>query len=45
MRTGTSPDGVDIQDFVEVGVTNVVSATGLTLLDGRTYYVTVRGVY
>ena len=42
---GTSPDGVDVQDFVDVGVTNMVAATGLTLLDGLTYYVTLRGMY
>ena len=42
---GTSPDGVDVQDFVDVGVTNMAAATGLTLLDGLTYYVTLRGMY
>ena len=45
LTPGTSPDGVDVQDFVDVGVTNMVTATGLTLLDGLTYYVTLRGMY
>ena len=40
---GTSPEGVDIRDYVEVGVTNMAVMTGLTLHDGQTYYVTVRG--
>ena len=40
---GTSPEGVDIRDYMEVGVTNMAVTTGLTLHDGQTYYVTVRG--
>ena len=40
---GTSPAGVDVQDYVDIGVTNMAVATGLTLQDGQTYYVTVRG--
>ena len=40
---GTSPEGVDIRDYVEVGVTNMAVTTGLTMHDGQTYYVTVRG--
>ena len=40
---GTSPEGVDIRDYVDVGVTNMAVTTGLTLHDGQTYYVTVRG--
>ncbi|KAI0232203.1 hypothetical protein LSAT2_017453, partial [Lamellibrachia satsuma] len=39
---GTSPEGVDTCDYVEVGVTNMAVTTGLTLHDGQTYYVTVR---
>jgi len=41
---GTSPGGVDVREYVHVGVTNMAVATGLTLHDGLTYYVTVRGV-
>lgn len=40
---GTSPEGVDVRDYADVGVTNMVVATGLTLQDGNTYFVTVRG--
>ena len=40
---GTSPQGVDIQDYVDVGVTNMAVAKSLTLHDGQTYYITVRG--
>ena len=40
---GTSPEGVDVRDYVDVGVTNMAVATGLVLKDGLTYYVTVRG--
>ncbi|KAK2183533.1 hypothetical protein NP493_308g03123 [Ridgeia piscesae] len=39
---GTSPDGVDVQDYTDVGVTNMAVATRLTLRDGSTYFVTVR---
>jgi len=41
--SGTSPDGVDVQDYTDVGVTNMAVATRLTLRDGSTYFVTVRG--
>ena len=40
---GTSPQGVDIRDYVDVGVTNMAVAKSLTLQDGQTYYITVRG--
>ena len=40
---GTSPEGDDVRDYAEVGVTNMAVATGLVLKDGVTYYVTVRG--
>ena len=40
---GTSPEGVDVRDYVDVGVTNMAVATGLVLKDGLTYYATVRG--
>ncbi|KAK2139505.1 hypothetical protein NP493_6362g00002 [Ridgeia piscesae] len=40
---GTSPEGVDVRDYVDVGVTNMAVATGLTLQEGHTYYVTNRG--
>ena len=40
---GASPKGVDVRDYADVGVTNVAVATGLTLQDGNTYFVTVRG--
>ena len=40
---GTSPGGVDVREYVHVGVTNMAVATGLTLHDGLTYYVTIRG--
>ena len=41
--SGTSPEGVDVQDYTDVGVTNMAVATRLTLQDGSTYFVTVRG--
>ena len=40
---GTSPGGVDVRDYVDVGITNMAVATGLTMQDGRTYFVSVRG--
>ncbi|KAK2161993.1 hypothetical protein NP493_1549g00025 [Ridgeia piscesae] len=39
---GTSPEGVDVRDYVDVGVSNMAVATGLTLQEGHTYYVTIR---
>ncbi|KAI0242789.1 hypothetical protein LSAT2_011095 [Lamellibrachia satsuma] len=35
---GTSPGGVDVRDYVDVGITNMAVATGLTLQDGRSYF-------
>ena len=43
VSAGTSPEGVDVRGYVDVGVTNMAVATGLTLQEGRTYYVTIRG--
>ena len=43
VTVGTSPEGVDVRDYADVGVTNMAVATGLTLQEGHTYYVTVRG--
>ena len=43
VTAGTSPEGVDVRDYADVGVTNMAVATGLTLQEGHTYYVTVRG--
>ena len=43
VTAGTSPEGVDVRDYVDVGVTNMAVATGLTLQEGHTYYVTIRG--
>ena len=40
---GSSPEGVDVRDYVDVGVTNMAVAIGLTLQDGNTYFVTIRG--
>ena len=42
---GTSPENVDVRDYVTAGVSNMAVATGLTLEGGHTYYVTVRGEY
>ncbi|KAI8477563.1 hypothetical protein Bbelb_447040, partial [Branchiostoma belcheri] len=39
---GTSPNGVDVQDFMDVGVTNMATVHGLRLYSGHTYYATVR---
>ncbi|XP_078578622.1 uncharacterized protein LOC144863374 [Branchiostoma floridae x Branchiostoma japonicum] len=39
---GTSPNGVDIQDYVDVSVTNMAIVHGLRLYSGHTYYATVR---
>ncbi|CAH1258773.1 Hypp2075 [Branchiostoma lanceolatum] len=39
---GTSPGGVDFQDFVDVGVTNMATVHDLRLYSGHTYYATVR---
>uniref|UniRef100_A0ABM0M5T3 Uncharacterized protein LOC102801709 n=1 Tax=Saccoglossus kowalevskii TaxID=10224 RepID=A0ABM0M5T3_SACKO len=39
---GSSPDGVDVQDFIDVGITNRAVAHGLDLQDGYTYYATVK---
>ncbi|XP_077997650.1 uncharacterized protein LOC144450798 isoform X2 [Glandiceps talaboti] len=39
---GTSPNGVDVQDYVNVGITNRAVAHGLNLQDGITYFITVK---
>ncbi|XP_078682372.1 uncharacterized protein LOC144916849 [Branchiostoma floridae x Branchiostoma belcheri] len=39
---GTSPNGVDVQNFMDVGVTNMETVHGLRLYSGHTYYATVR---
>ncbi|XP_078682420.1 uncharacterized protein LOC144916894 [Branchiostoma floridae x Branchiostoma belcheri] len=39
---GTSANGVDVQDFMDVGVTNMATVHGLRLYPGHTYYATVR---
>ena len=40
---GKSPGAIDIRDFVKVGVTNHAVVLGLALLEGHTYYATIRG--
>ncbi|KAI8510730.1 hypothetical protein Bbelb_116460, partial [Branchiostoma belcheri] len=42
VAVGTSPNGVDVQDFMDVGVTNMATVHGLRLYSGHTYYATVR---
>ncbi|XP_019617782.1 PREDICTED: uncharacterized protein LOC109465081, partial [Branchiostoma belcheri] len=42
VAVGTSPNGVDVQDFMDVGVTNMATVHGLRLFSGHTYYATVR---
>ncbi|CAH1259274.1 ADGRL2 [Branchiostoma lanceolatum] len=39
---GTSPTGVDVKDYMDVGVTNMATVHGLRLYSGHTYYATVR---
>jgi PKD repeat protein len=39
---GTTPGGTNIQNFITVGLTLNATASGLSLLDGQIYYVTVR---
>jgi len=41
--TGSTEDGVDVLDNVNVGVTNHVSFHGLHLQNGHQYYVKVTG--
>ncbi len=41
---GTSPGGTGIQNYTSVGTATQASATGLTLVAGTTYYVTLRAV-
>ncbi|XP_070562336.1 uncharacterized protein [Ptychodera flava] len=41
---GTSPGAVDVQDFINVAVTDRAVSHGLHLQHSRTYYATVRGV-
>ncbi|KAL5006990.1 hypothetical protein ScPMuIL_015796 [Solemya velum] len=41
---GTSPGGVDIRDYSDVGVTNHVTFHNLTLQNGHSYYASVKGV-
>ena len=38
---GTEPFATDIQDFVNVGLANGATATGLSLIHNTTYYITV----
>lgn len=40
---GSIPGGVDVLEFIDVGVTNMHFAQNLRLLDGTMYFVTVRG--
>jgi hypothetical protein len=40
---GTTPKGIDIQEFTNVGVSNHGRAHGITLQNGYTYYASVRG--
>lgn len=39
---GTTSGGTDVRSFTDVGVVTSASITGLTLLSGNTYYITVR---
>ncbi|XP_078701246.1 uncharacterized protein LOC144927586 [Branchiostoma floridae x Branchiostoma belcheri] len=41
---GTSPEGIDVQDFTEVGNINSVVIHNLGLNSGITYYATIKGV-
>ncbi|XP_078700910.1 uncharacterized protein LOC144927390 [Branchiostoma floridae x Branchiostoma belcheri] len=41
---GTSPGGIDVQDFTEVGNINSVVVHNLGLNSGITYYATIKGV-
>jgi hypothetical protein len=40
---GSSPGGVDVATFKDVGVTNHAAIHGLSLQSGLVYYATVRG--
>ncbi|XP_077866322.1 uncharacterized protein LOC144354078 [Saccoglossus kowalevskii] len=42
IAVGTSPGGVDLSDFVDVGITNWIVLHDLQLQSGQTYYATVR---
>jgi probable HAF family extracellular repeat protein len=39
---GTSPGGADVQPFTAVGLVTQMTATGLSLVQGKTYFVTVQ---
>lgn len=41
---GTAPGSTDVRDYTTVGTLTSVRATGLTLRDGLTYYVSVRAI-
>lgn len=41
---GTTPGGTDIRNWTSTGTLSAVSATGLTLIEGTTYYGSVRAV-
>ena len=42
--SGTSSGGKDVLDFQDVGRTNMKIITGLSLRNGETYYVSVKGM-
>ena len=42
MAIGTTPGGVQVEDFVDVGTATSASRGALPLVEGTTYYVTVR---
>ncbi|XP_078616241.1 uncharacterized protein LOC144884661 [Branchiostoma floridae x Branchiostoma japonicum] len=42
LAIGSSPSGVDIQDFRDQGVTNMAAVHNLHLQQGHTYYATIR---
>ncbi|XP_070571537.1 uncharacterized protein [Ptychodera flava] len=44
VAVGTSPGGVDVQDFQSVGVANWINLYNLNLISGQTYYATVRAI-
>ncbi|MBI4090161.1 MAG: hypothetical protein HY421_02045 [Candidatus Kerfeldbacteria bacterium] len=41
---GTAPGSTDVRDYTAAGSQNSIRATGLTLRDGATYYVSVRAI-
>ena len=45
IQTGSSPGGVDVKDYVSVGLSEKYTVKGLHLKQGTEYFVSINGTY